>query len=168
MESALVKKKEHVAILVLPILMLHRKRKPVVTYYIHVLADNMPSKVCLTIYLCVSWPQYKAYWNNRYLCTDRFGFLLYLLQWHFNGWFVKCNAPCLTSIFYSLHRYLSHPSPLSLSPCGFPHRPNPAPVTQGVRLLLLDNETLVFSLHGQCSTCNNVGDNDAVSTLILM
>ena len=36
------------------------------------------------------------------------------------------------------------------------------PVTQGAHLMFLNHETLAFSLHGQCSTYNNV-----VFTLLL-
>ena len=34
----------------------------------------------------------------RYWCTDRYGFLLYLLKRYLNVWFVKCDMLCVTSI----------------------------------------------------------------------
>jgi hypothetical protein len=71
-------------------------------------------------------------------------------------WYAMCNVH-----FYSLLRYLSHLSSLH---AAF-HTDLAVPVTQGAPLLFLDQETLAFSLHGQCRTCNNVG---VVFTLFLI
>jgi hypothetical protein len=70
------------------------------------------------------------------------------------------------SIFYSLLLYWSHLSPLFLS-VKLSTDLATTPVTQGAHLMFLNHETLAFSLHGQCSTSNNVDDNNAVSTLLL-
>ena len=81
-----------------------------------------------------------------------------------NVWFVKWDTPCVTYIF--IVYYLSHLSPLSLHAAFHTDLALP-PLTQRAHLLLLNHETLLFSLHGQCSTCNNVDYNNAVFTLLL-
>ena len=93
----------------------------------------------------------------RYWFTDPFGFLL--LYRYLNVWFVKCDTHCVTYIFivyFSTWVISFHSMPLSTPP-----------VTQGAHLFIHDHKTLAFSLHGHCSICNTVDDNDAVSTLLL-
>jgi hypothetical protein len=43
-----------------------------------------------------SIPYFTIYWH---LCTDRIGIFLYLLLQYLKVWFVKCDTPCVTSIF---------------------------------------------------------------------